>query len=87
MIQVYAPTTNEDDDVAEAFYGKLQETIDAIPKTDCLYLIGDFDTKVRQQSIDKKVMENHGLGVINEKRHRIIEFRREKKASNCKHAI
>ena len=84
--QVYAPTTNEEDDVAEAFYGKLQETIDAIPQTDCLYLIGDFDAKVRQLSMDKKVMENHGLGVINERRHRIIEFCREK-ASNCKHAI
>ena len=67
VIQVYAPTTNEEDDVAEAFYRKLQETIDAIPKTDCLYLIGDFNAKLGQQSIDKKVMESHGLGVINER--------------------
>ena len=87
VIQVYAPRTNEEDDIAEAFYGKLQGTIDAISKTDCLYLIGDFDAKVRQQSRDKKVMENHGLGVINERRHRIIDFCREKKASNCKHTI
>ena len=79
MIQVYAATTNKEDDVVEAIYGKLQETIDAISKTDCLYLIGDFDAKVRQQSIDKKVMENHGLGVINERRHRISEFCRENK--------
>ena len=79
MIQAYAPTTNEEDDVAEAFYQKLQETIDAIPKTDCLYLIGDFDAKVRQQSIDKKVMENYGSEVINERRHHLIEFCREKK--------
>ena len=85
--QVYAPTTNEEDDVTETFYGKVKETIDAISKTDYLYLIGDFDAKVRQQSIDKKVIENHGLGVINERRHRLIEFCREKKASNCKHAI
>ena len=79
VIQVYAPTTNEEDDVGEAFYGKLQETIDAIHKTDCLYLIGDFDAKVRQPSIDKEVRENHGLGVISERRHRIIEFCTEKR--------
>ena len=48
VIQVYAPTTSEEDDVVEAFYGKLQETIDAIPKTDCLYLIGDFNAKLGQ---------------------------------------
>ena len=87
MNQVYAPTANEEDDVAEAFYGKLHETIDAISKTDCLYLIEDFDAKVGQQSIDKKVLGNYGLRVINERRHRIIKFCREKKASNCKHAI
>ena len=78
VIEVYAPTINEEDDVAEVFYRKLQETIDAIPKTDCLYLIGDFNAKVSQQSIDKKVMENHGLGVTSERRHRIIEFCTEK---------
>ena len=48
VIQVYAPTTNEEDDVVKVFYGKLQETINAIPKTDCLYLIGDFNAKVGQ---------------------------------------
>ena len=79
VIQVYAPTTSEEDDVVEAFDGKLQETIDAIPKTNCFHLIGDFNTKVGQLSIDKKVMENHGLGVINERRHCLIEFCRENK--------
>ena len=63
--------------MVKSFYGKLQQTINATPKTDCLYLIGDFNAKAGQQPIDKRVMRNHGLGVINERGHRLIEFCRE----------
>ena len=73
------PIANEKDDVVEAFYGKQQETIDSIYKTNCLYFIEDFNARIEQQSIDKKVMENYGLGVINKRGHCLIEFCRENK--------
>ena len=48
IIQVYAPTANADDEERAAFYGKLQETLDSVPKDDVLILLGDMNATLKK---------------------------------------
>ena len=45
VIQVYAPTTNAEE--AEQFYKELQDLLELTPKKDVLFIIGDWNAKVR----------------------------------------
>ena len=47
VIQVYAPTTNAEE--AEQFYKELQDLLELTPKKDVLFIIGDWNAKVRSQ--------------------------------------
>ena len=49
VIQVYAPTTNAEE--AEQFYEDLQDLLKLIAKRDVLFIIGDWNAKVRSQEI------------------------------------
>ena len=46
VVQVYAPTTDYDDEKIEGFYEQLQEVVDQIPKKDILIVQGDWNAKV-----------------------------------------
>ena len=48
FVQVYAPTTLATDEIIDAFYAKLQEALDKIPKSDVVVMMGDFNAKVGQ---------------------------------------
>ena len=43
VIQVYAPTSNAED---EQFYEDLQDLLELTPKKDVLFIIGDWNAKV-----------------------------------------
>jgi exonuclease III len=73
IIQVYAPTANASEEDHENFYGKLQETIDTMPKADILILMGDLNAKVGEGGKHKAV-GGQGLGCRNEAGERLIEF-------------
>ena len=45
VIQVYAPPTNAEEAEVEGFYEDLQDLLELTPKTDVLYIIGDWDAK------------------------------------------
>ena len=47
VIQVYAPTSNAEE--AEWFYEDLQDLLELTPKTDVLFIIGDWNAKVGNQ--------------------------------------
>ena len=47
VIQVYALTSNAEE--AEKFCGDLQDLLELIPKTDVLFIIGDWNAKVGSQ--------------------------------------
>ena len=47
VIQVYAPTSNAEE--AEQFYEDLQYLLELIPKKDVLFIIRDWNAKVRNQ--------------------------------------
>ena len=73
LIQVYAPTADKEEDEIEEFYQKLERTLKSIPKRDITLLIGDFNAKVGDMSVPP-VTGNEGLGQINSRGERLIDF-------------
>ena len=51
VIQVYAPTSNAEEAKFEQFYEDLQDHLQLTPKTDVLFMIRDWNTKVGSQEI------------------------------------
>ena len=51
VIQVYAPTTNAEEAEVEWFYDDLQDLLELTPKKHVLFIIGDWNAKVRSQEI------------------------------------
>ena len=74
VIQVYAPTSNAEE--AEQFYEDLQDLLEWTHKKDVLFIIGDWNAKVRSQKTPG-VTGKFGLGVQNEAGQRLIEFCQE----------
>ena len=76
VIQVYTPTTNVKEAEVEQFYEDLQDLLELIPKTDVLFIIGDWNAKLGSQEIPG-VTGKFGLGVQSEAEHRLTEFCQE----------
>ena len=70
---MYAPTANADDEERDAFYGKLQETLDSVPKADVLIVLGDMNAKIGEEGGSHSAGK-HGLGCRNEAGNRLLEF-------------
>ena len=49
VIQAYAPTSNTEEAEVERFYEDLQDLLLLIPKKDVLFIIRDWNAKVRSQ--------------------------------------
>ena len=76
VIQVYAPTTNVEEDEVEWFYEDLQDLVELTPKNDVLFIIGDWNAKVGSQETPG-ITDKFGLGMWNEAGQRLIEFCQE----------
>ena len=76
VIQVYAPTSNTEEDQVERFYEDLQDLLELTPKKDVLFIIGDWNAKVGSQETPG-VTGKFGLGIQNEAGQRLIEFCQE----------
>ena len=76
VIQVYALTRNTAEAEVEQFYEDLQDFLELTPKKDVLFIIGDWNTKVRSQETPG-VTDKFGLGTQNEAGQRLIEFCQE----------
>ena len=72
VIQVYAPTNNAEEAEVEQFYEDLQDLLELTPKKDVLFIIGDWNAKVRSQETPG-VTGRFGLGVQNEAGQRLID--------------
>ena len=46
VIQVYAPTSNAEEDEVEAFYEDLKDFLELTPQNNVLFIIGDWNAKV-----------------------------------------
>ena len=76
VIQVYAPITNAKEAEVELFYEDLQDLLELTPKTDVLFIMGDWNAKVGSQETPG-VTEKFGLGIQNEAGQRLTEFFQE----------
>ena len=76
VIQVYAPTSNAEETEVEWFYEDLQDLLELTPKKDVLFIIGDWNAKVRSQETPG-ITGKFGLGMRNEAGQRLIEFFQE----------
>ena len=73
VIQVCALTSNAEEAEVELFYEDLQELLELTPIKDVLFIIGNWNEKVRSQEIPG-VTGKFGLGIRNEAGKRLIEF-------------
>ena len=76
VIQVYAPTSNSEEAEVEQFYEDLQDLLEPTPKKDVLFIIVDWNAKVRSQGTPGKI-DKFGLGMWNEAGQRLLEFCQE----------
>ena len=76
VIQLYAPTSNAEEAEVEQFYEDLQDLLELTSPKDVLFIIGDWNAKVRSQETPG-ITGKFGLGIQNEVRQRLIEFCQE----------
>ena len=65
VIQVYAPTSNAEEAKVEQFYEDLQDLLELTPKKYVVFIIGDWNAKVRSQEMPR-ITGKFGHGVQNE---------------------
>ena len=75
VIQAYAPTSAKEA-AFEQFYQDLQDLLELTPKTEVLFIIGDWNAKVGSQETPG-LTGKFGLGVQNEAGQRLTEFCQE----------
>ena len=49
VIQVYAPTSNDEEAEVEWFYEDIQDLLELTPQKDVIFIIGDWNAKVGRQ--------------------------------------
>ena len=76
VIQVYAPTSNAEEDEVERFFEDLPDLLELTPKKDVLFIRGDWNAKVGSQETPG-VTGKFGLGIWNEAGQRLIDFFQE----------
>ena len=74
VTQVYASTTDHDDVEVEEFYEALSNIIER-SRAQYKIVMGDFNSKVgEQEQNEEKTAGKHGLGIINERGTRLVQF-------------
>ena len=61
LIQVYAPTSDADEEEREKVYNCLEELLEHTPRKDAVIVMGYFNTKIGHQAVEE-VCRNFGLG-------------------------
>ena len=73
IIQVYAPTTDSNDEEIETFYNEIEQVIKQCKSQDNTVIQGDFNAKVGQGRYDD-IAGPHGLGCRNARGDTLIEW-------------
>ena len=76
VIQVYPSSTNAKEAEVDQLYEDLEDLLGLTPKTDVLFIIGDWNVTVGSQDIPG-VTGKFGLGEENESGQRLTEFCQE----------
>ena len=73
IIQVYAPTSDHDDEVIDSFYEDIEQAKSQLKSKDICIIMGDFNAKVGSQRIDG-IVGPHGLGEINSRGEQLVQW-------------
>jgi len=76
IVQVYAPTSNSDEEELEVFYKSISEVLKMTKREDVNIVMGDFNAKVGADP-QGDVVGAWGLGVRNDRGERMIQFCQE----------
>ena len=76
IIQVYVLTSNTEEAEVERFYEDLQDLLELTPKKDVLFIVGDWNAKVRSQETPG-VTDRFGLGIQDETGQRLTKVCQE----------
>ncbi|KAI4814263.1 hypothetical protein KUCAC02_003465 [Chaenocephalus aceratus] len=75
LLSLYAPTLPSESEAKDSFYQSLDEALRRIPKNDKIFLLGDFNARVGQNSsIWSGVLGRHGVGQANANGLRLLTF-------------
>ena len=80
VIAIYAPTNPKNQQrtssTADPFYADLQVTVNKVPKSDMLLIIGDFNARIGQEQhqTSSSVVGPHAVDTINDNGERLIDF-------------
>ena len=85
VIQAYAPTSSTEEAEVEQFYKDLQDLLELTPKKDVLFIIGDWNAKVRSQETPG-VTGKFFHGVQNKASQRLTVLPRER-TGHSKHPL
>ena len=86
VIQVHAPTSNDEKAEVEWIYEDLQDLLELTPKKGVFFIIGDWNAKLGSQETPG-VTGKFGLGMWNEAGQRLIQFCQEKCTGHSKHPL
>ena len=79
LISAYAPTMTYSDEGKEQFYLELSNTLDSMPKSDKLLILGDFKARVGNSlNTWPNVIGRHGIGKMNSNGLLLLSFCAEK---------
>ena len=59
FVNVYAPTEDAEDEIADEFNETLQSVCDEIPKHDAIVTLGNFNAKLGKEQLYKEIIGRH----------------------------
>ena len=78
IIQVYAPTTDYDEEVVEEFYENLETLIAKTPKKDLIIVLGDWNAQIGE-GINHSSTGKFGHGITTERGMILLDFAERQK--------
>ncbi|XP_049768102.1 uncharacterized protein LOC126101500 [Schistocerca cancellata] len=73
VVQVYMPTSSADDEEIDEMYEDIKEIIQVVKGDENLIVMGDWNSRVGKGR-EGNIVGEYGLGLINERRSRLVEF-------------
>lgn len=75
LLNVHAPTEEQEDEVKESFYNELKSTINSIPSTDIKITLRDFNAQIGKEACYREVVGMYSLhDLTNDNGSRAVNF-------------